>query len=218
MLPGFPMDGGRVLRAAIWSISGQYERATRVAAGGGSLIAYFFIALGIYMAFFKRDWIDGLWIAFIGMFLLTAARSAIVQLATRRAFVARHVIDIMEHVPYCVSPAMSVRALVDGPILQHGLITFVVEDAGTLRGMVTLNDVKAVPREEWDSTPLQSVMIPAQDLVALRALDSLQRAMELMDERGIHQAPVVEGDRVIGIVTRDGLLRILRTELEFGPR
>jgi len=218
MVPGFPLDGGRVLRSLMWTASGRFEWATRVAASIGSFIAYFFIAVGIYLAFFHQSFVNGLWIAFIGWFLLTAARSSVAQLATRRAFTSLTVVDAMEQLPLRVSPAMSVQALVDGPVLQHGLVTFIVEDQSILRGMVTLQEVKATPREEWPNTPLQSIMIPANDLVVVEPHVSLQAVMDAMDERGVSQMPVVEDDRVVGIVTREALLRIVRNQLEFGTR
>jgi Zn-dependent protease/CBS domain-containing protein len=218
MIPGFPLDGGRVLRSAVWAASGRFEQATRVAAAFGSFVAYFFIALGIYIAFFQHLLINGLWTAFIGWFLLMAARSSVVQMATRRAFSGHKVVDVMEQIPYRVSPAMSVQALVDGPILQHGLVTFIVEDDGVLRGLVTLQEVKATPREEWPNTPLQTIMVPAKDLVVVEPHVTLLQVMEAMDERGVNQMPVVDGDRVLGIVTREGLSRILRTQMEVGNR
>jgi Zn-dependent protease len=218
MIPGFPLDGGRVLRSVVWAISGRFEQATRVAAGFGSFVAYFFIALGIYVAFFQHLLVNGLWTAFIGWFLLMAARSSVVQIATRRAFVGHQVADVMEQIPFRVLPGMSVQSLVDGPILQHGLVTFIVEDNGILRGLVTLQDVKATPREEWLNTPLQTIMVPARDLVVVEPHVTLLKVMEAMDERGVSQMPVVDGDRVLGIVTREGLLRILRTQMEFGEK
>lgn len=218
MVPGFPLDGGRVLRSVVWAGTGRFDQATRWAAGVGTLIAYSFIAFGIYIIFVLQSPFNGLWMAFIGWFLLMAARSSVVQLTTRRAFSGHRVADIIEPIPYRVSPAMSVQALVDGPILQHGHVTFVVEDDGVLRGIVTLQEVKALAREEWPNTPLQSIMIPTSDLVVVEAHVSLQQVMEVMDERGINQMPVADGDRVLGIVTRDGLLRVLRTQMELGMR
>jgi len=218
MIPGFPLDGGRVLRSVVWAVSGRFDQATRIAAGFGSFIAYFFIATGIYVAFFRQLFIQGLWTTFIGWFLLMAARSSVVQLATRRVFASLKVADVLEEIPMRVSPAMSVQALVDGPILQHGFVAFIVEDDGILRGMVTLQEVKAMPREEWPNTPLQTIMIPAGDLVVVEPSISLLTVMGAMDERGISQMPVVEEDRVVGIVTREGLLRVLRNQMEFGSK
>lgn len=218
MIPGFPLDGGRVLRSAVWAVSGRFEGATRIAAGIGSFIAYFFIAMGIYLAITHKPFINGLWIAFIGWFLLTAARSSVVQLVTRRAFAGLQAQDIMEQIPYRVSPAISVQALVDGPILQHGHRSFVVEDGSVLRGLLTLHEVKATPRHQWENTPLQSIMVPARDLVVVQPHASLQAVTETMDERRINQMPVVDGDRVIGIVTRERLLHVMRNQLELGAR
>ncbi|MCX8038551.1 MAG: site-2 protease family protein [Candidatus Sumerlaeia bacterium] len=218
LIPGFPLDGGRVLRSLIWALSGKFEMATRVAAGFGFFVAYFFIALGIYIAFFENMLVNGLWTAFIGWFLLMAARSSVVQLASRRALAGHRVLDILEPIPYRVSPAMSVQALVDGPILQHGHTLFVVEDDGVLKGIVSLSDVKTTPREEWPVTPLQRIMTPAAELVVVEPHESLQTVKETMEERGLAQMPVVEGDRVLGLVTRDGLLRVLHNEMEFGGR
>jgi len=217
MVPGFPLDGGRVLRSILWALSGRFEQATRIAANVGSFIAYFLIALGIFLIF-KNQFIQGVWIAFIGWFLLTAARSSVVQLVTRQVFSNLRVADIIEQIPYRISPAISIQALVNGPILQHGHRTFVVEDNGVLLGLVTLHEIKATPREEWAVTPVQSIMIPARDLVVVEPTVSLETVVATMDERGVNQMPVVEGDRVIGMVTREGLLRVLRNQLDLGIR
>jgi CBS domain-containing protein len=103
-------------------------------------------------------------------------------------------------------------------MLQHGHVTFFVEDNGILRGLVTLQQIKALPREEWLNTPLQTIMIPSGDLVVVEPHVSLQQVMDTMDERAISQMPVVDGDRVIGMVTREGLLRVLRNAMELGTR
>jgi CBS domain-containing protein len=218
MIPGFPLDGGRVLRSAIWAVTGRMEGATRVAAGVGSFIAYMFIMLGFYLLIFHQLLINGIWMVAIGMFLLWAARSSVVQMTTRRIFSTLRVSDVVEPSPPRVQADMSVQELVDTQILQHGHRLFFVEDGGSLQGMVTLQEVKATARHDWPVTPVRSIMIPASELVVAEPHVSLQTVMRTMDEKGIGQMPVIQGDRVIGVITREVMHRILRTQLELGGR
>lgn len=218
MVPGFPLDGGRVLRSAIWAVSGRFDLATRVAAGMGTLIAYFFIAGGIYLAVIQNVVVDGIWIVCIGFFLLFAARGSVIQMTTMRAFAGLRVGDVMEGIPVRVSPAISVKTLVEGPLLHQGLRTFFVEDNGVMRGLVTMDQVKATPREEWETTPLQTIMIPAQQLVIVEPHVPLQTVTMAMEERGIDQVPVVDDNRVVGMISREGIMRVLRNRLELGTR
>ena len=218
MIPGFPLDGGRVLRSAVWAVSGRFDLATRVAAGMGVFIAYFFIAGGLYVAFFLGRTLDGVWIACIGAFLLFAARRSVMQLATVRAMEGLCARDILEPNPLRVSAGMSVRSLVDGPVLRQGFRTFIVEDNGTMRGLITMNEIKATQRDEWDVTPLQSIMIPAHRLAVAEPDAPLQVLMSTMEARGLEHIPIVDGDRVVGMVSRDGVMRVLRNRMELDPR
>jgi Zn-dependent protease/CBS domain-containing protein len=218
MVPGFPLDGGRVLRSIVWGVTGRFDRATRIAASIGALIAYGLIALGIFLAIGMQLLLNGIWIAFIGGFLLMAARSSVAQLSARQILAGLRVGDVMERLPHRVSPGLSVQSLVEGPILHQGLNTFLVEADGMLRGLITLNEVKSTPQDEWPSTPLQSIMVPLRDLVVVEPNVPLERLRETMDERGLDQLPVVDNDQVVGMVSREGLARVLHNRAELFRR
>jgi Zn-dependent protease/CBS domain-containing protein len=216
MIPGFPLDGGRVLRSIIWKITGSLEQATRVAAMGGQIVAYFFIALGIFLVFVTGEFVGGLWMAFIGWFLLRAAQGSVTHMALRNAIEGVRAGDVADtNVPY-VSPAKSVKALVDEYVLFHGLHRFLVFDGDTIRGMVTLHDIKNVPREEWPYTSVQAILVPTERLYTVRPGDSLDRVMELLDQHALNQVPVVENGVFYGLVTRETIVRLLRSRMEFG--
>ena len=215
LIPGFPLDGGRVLRSIVWAVTNSFERATRVAAGAGQIIAYFFIALGIFRALFLQNFVGGLWMAFIGWFLLNAARSSLSQLSIRQEFIGVRAGDILDvSTPY-VAPNMSVQQLVDNYVLGHGRHRFLVFDGLRLRGLITLADIKDLPREDWAMTSLQAVMVPCEKLVAITRSETLEHVMQLMDENDVNQLPVVEGGTFYGMVTREGIVRLLRARVEF---
>ena len=215
MLPGFPLDGGRVLRSIVWKVTGDFEKSTRVAGGVGQLVAYFLIILGV-IGFFGGQFVNGIWLAFIGWFLLKAAQGSVAQVALRQILGGVKASDIMDtNAPY-VSPAMSVQQLVDDYVLHHGLHRFLVYDGSQLRGLVTLTDIKHVPREEWQTTSLQAIMRPCEQLHTVRPQESLERVMQRMDEYGVNQLPVVESGVFYGLVTRETIVRLLRSRMEVG--
>lgn len=215
LIPGFPLDGGRVLRSIIWAVTQSFSRATRWAAGAGQLIAYFFIALGIFRVLFHQQIVGGLWMAFIGWFLLNAARSSVAQMTVREQFVGVRALDVLDTTTPYVPPNMSVQQLVDQYVLQHGRHRFLVFDGDVLRGLVTLTDIKNIPREEWPYMSLQGAMVPCERLLAVRPQETLERVMQLMDENDVNQLPVVQDGIFYGMVTREGIVRLLRTRVEF---
>ncbi len=216
MLPGFPLDGGRVLRSIVWKYTGDFDRSTRIAGTVGQVVAYLLILYGVFRFFGYKDFVGGIWLAFIGWFLLKAAQGSIAQVALRQVLGGVKAADIMDiSTPY-VSPAMSVQQLVDDYVLHHGLHRFLVFDGDQLRGLVTLTDVKQVPREDWHTTSLQAIMRPCEQLHTVRPQESLERVMQRMDEYGVNQLPVVEQGIFYGLVTRETIVRLFRSRMEFG--
>lgn len=215
MLPGFPLDGGRVLRAGIWGVTGNFTRATRIAALAGSGIAWLLILWGAAQILFYDLLVNGLWMGFLGWFLLTAARGSVARLETDRVLDRFRVGDIMRTDLIRVSPDEIIERFVQEYVLRTGeRCQLVTDDNGNLLGLVTLHEVKAVPREAWPTTRLRDVMIPWERLRTTTVDASLMDALDLMNSAGINQLPVVEGTTLRGIITRADLLRRLAVHLE----
>ena len=216
LIPGFPLDGGRVLRSIIWMVSGNYSRATRIATLTGRVIAYLFIVGGIVVAFVTHEWFTGLWLAFIGWFLENAAASSyreVLQRDALRNFTAR---DVMITSNPFLSRRLTVEQLVLDCVLSAGRHTFIVAEEGRLEGMVTLHNIKSVPRERWGDTLVEEIMIPADKLKIAHPEQRALSLLDQMDEEDVNQIPVVEKGAVIGMVARSSLIHFLRTRAELG--
>jgi Zn-dependent protease len=211
-VPGFPLDGGRVLRGIVWAITGSFTRATSVAAASGTLIAYTLIVLGIVAALGAGQIIGGLWLAFIGWFLLSAARSSVGQLVVERILSRVRGDEVTESIAEaCVSGSETVADLASEAVLRHGLRTFyVVDRAAQLRGLVTLRELAAVPAAERARVRVEEVMVPVGRLSVLHPSETAWAAMRRMAERGVNQLPVVADGRLLGAVTRERLLRLVQ--------
>ena len=170
--------------------------------------------LGIWVAL-SGNFFGGLWIGFIGWFLLTAAQSTILQVSMRDALSGTTARDVMVSECLILPGSTSVADLVENHLLRTGGRCAMVRDGDRLRGLVTLHEIKQVPREEWSRTPLQSVMVPKERLSTVPPDTPLEAVLQLMSTENIHQIPVVEDGRLLGVVGRDRLLSLVRTRLEF---
>lgn len=219
LIPGFPMDGGRVFRALMWRFSGNYQRSTQIATRTGQGVAYAFILGGILIVFlhpFGLSWLSGLWIAFIGWFLQGAASTSYRQMQWREALHGLTASQMMTTDYLTVPPDITVKELVQEYVMPKGHHLFLVTEDEKLKGILTLQNIKSVPRQKWDTTRLEKIMVPASRLkVASPEQDGLSVAEE-MDENEINQMPVASKGRLIGLVTRDNLMRFLRTRAELG--
>jgi CBS domain-containing protein len=227
MIPGFPLDGGRVFRAVVWRATGSYGRSTRIATVVGRVIAYIFIFGGLSIAFisflvsffsqiFNLPWFEGMlfngiWIAFIGWFLENAASASYRQEQWREAMQRFTVAEVMTTDYLIVPPDMTVAQMVQQYIVPSGRRFFILADEGRLHGMITLPNIKSLPQHKWATTPVRDIMTPADKLRAVSPSQDAWTVMAQMDEANINQMPVVSGTRVIGLVARDDLIRILRT-------
>lgn len=217
LIPAFPMDGGRVLRALLWRFRGDQFGATRGAAVVGRLFGYLLIAVGVWWAF-TGD-LSGLWLALIGWFLSNAAGASVVQMSVQRSLAGVKVRDVMEAEPASVSPNETVADLVNERLIRGDSRSFLVRhDDGGLAGIVTLSDVRQVAREDWPAARVTDIMTRYNDLARVGPDDELQGALELLQEREVNQLPVVEEDgrTVVGLLTRAGILRLVDTRLKLG--
>ncbi|HTV66080.1 MAG TPA: site-2 protease family protein [Bryocella sp.] len=213
MIPGYPLDGGRVLRAIIWWINGNAVRATELAARIGQVIAVLFIFFGLYQFFVGRNF-GGLWIAFIGWFLLDAARSSYVQVEFMEVLRGRKVADLMDRNCPVVEAHLSVEDFVHQYLLNSGRRCFVVMQDNRLVGLITPNEVRHVERDRWPQTSIQSVMRPLNRLRTVTPETPVVEALQMMGSEDVNQLPVISGGQLQGIVSRGNIMGFLRTHAE----
>ena len=215
LVPGFPLDGGRIFRAALWHMTGSLTKATRIAAGSGQAIGYAFIFFGIWTAF-AGNWFSGLWLAFIGWFLMNAAQESVLQLSIRSALSGLRAEDIMARDCPTVPGQLTLADLVHEHILRTGRRCFLVSQNGRLEGLVTLHQVKAVPQARWEDSFVVQAMTPIDRLYAVAPETPILDVLGGMEQHDVNQVPVTQDDRLLGMITRDHLLRVLYANLELG--
>ena len=215
LIPGFPLDGGRVLRSIVWRLTGNLRQATRVAALTGQIIAYLLILLGIWI-FFAGDILGGIWFGFIGWFLLSAAQSANAQGMLTSVLSGVTVGEVMNPKPATVPADISLQQLVDAYFLPGGLRYALVMQADHLVGLMTLGDIRHIPREQWGQVPVSTAMIPLSRLHVVTPQQSLSDVLPLMAGRDVNQLPVLENDALVGILSRDAIVHYLEVRRSLG--
>jgi len=212
LVPGFPLDGGRALRAILWGVSGDMVSATRWASRGGQAFAWLLILAGIGMIFglrvpvFGGGLINGLWLAFIGWFLNNAALASYRQLLVRESLEHVPVSRLMQTRLTAVPPELSLASLVDDVMSPSGQRAFPVEDDGRLLGVVFVGDLNRVDRRAWHQTAVRSVMIPAESLITIGPARDAMEALGTLGEYNVNQLAVVENGRLLGLLRREDLL------------
>jgi len=209
LIPGYPLDGGRVLRAILWWFSKSQVRATQAASQVGQAIAVLFILLGLYRFFLGANF-GGLWTAFIGWFLLDAARSSQAQLELMTELRDRRVGDLIERDCAVIEGAMSLKEFIDEHLLRTGRRCFIVMQDERIGGLLTPSDVRKVRREDWERTSVQSVMRPLDKLHTVSSDTPALAALELMTREDLNQLPVVSDGHLDGIFSRAQVLRYLQ--------
>jgi Zn-dependent protease/predicted transcriptional regulator len=213
MIPGFPLDGGRVLRAVIWWVTGDANRSTRIAARVGQLVAFGFILLGIWR-FFSGEGFGGLWITFIGWFLLDAARASGTQVEIAERLTGVKVGDVMAQQFPIVDSNSNLQTFVQEHLLPTGHRCFVVTEQGRPAGIITPHEVKAVDRARWPYTTAGDVMLPLEGLRTVSPERPVAEALEVMAREDVNQMPVVQQGRLAGIISRGHIVRVLQTRAE----
>lgn len=212
LLPGFPMDGGRVLRSIIWYFTGNLRRSTSIAAIFGQAIAYIMIFVGIAGPLFLND-LSLIWFVLLGWYLLRAAQAEYQQVLYHEALEGVPVSEIMTPNPETVSPNMSVQDLVQQHFLKHNWVAYPVVENGNVKGMVTLKGIQNLPRSEWSTTPVSAIMRPISSDIVTRPdaqiLDILTRLVTKAEGRML----VMQDDRLVGIVTETDVTRTLIRKL-----
>ncbi len=209
MIPGYPLDGGRVLRSVAWWITGKMDRATRIASRVGQGVAFLFILYGLYR-FFVGENFGGLWLAFIGWFLLDASRSSYVQVELMEGLRGRRVAELMERDCASVDGYLSMRDFVDEYLLHSASRCFLVVQGQQPVGIITPVETRKVPRDTWEQTSVQSVMRPLSQLPTVGPDTPAIKALELMGRNNIAQLAVVSDGKLQGIFSQTQVLRFLQ--------
>lgn len=217
LIPAFPLDGGRMLRALLWKWKGSLRQATRISSRIGAGFGLLLIAVGVAQAVFLNDFGSGMWLFLLGLFLRNAAQMSYQQLLLRRAFEGEPVARFMQTDPVTVPRHISVSDLVSEYIYRHHFKMYpVLDDAGRLVGCVTTRQVKELPREEWDRTTVGALASRCSPENTVRPETDAMQALSAMSRSGVSRLMVTDGERLLGILTLKDLLKFfsLRMELE----
>jgi len=213
MIPGYPLDGGRVLRAILWWMTGNGDRATQFAAKTGQFVGMGFIALG-FLSFLGGGGLGGLWFVLIGWFLLQAAGSSLMQLRVGSLLRGLRVRDVMSEDCPAVSGNLGLQEFVDEWVLKTGRRCFLVVDDHHVAGLITTHEVRSVDRSRWPFTPVREAMRPIDEVHSLPPDVAALKALEMMGREDVNQLPVMENGRLKGIVSRRHLLHVLHARSE----
>ena len=214
LLPGFPLDGGRVLRSILWRRSGSVTQATRGAARGGQLVAIAMIAFGLVRVFSGN--LGGLWLAAIGWFLYQAAGASASGVVMRRLLRGLNAGDLMSPDPVTIPARITLTEAVDHYFLRYDHSAFPVDDEGVSTGLLTLRAVRQVPRDQWDFIQVWRAMTALEDLHCVPADLPMDAVLEQLQSEEIDRVLVMDGDRVLGIISPRDVARWVHRSEELG--
>jgi Zn-dependent protease/CBS domain-containing protein len=215
LIPGFPLDGGRVLRALVWKLTGSLQKATHTAATAGQIAAFGFIGFGIFMVI-SGQLFNGLWLVFIGWFLQNAASSAYLQVNIQQALAGLKVGQVMSRNLVTIDHLTPVSQLVEEKVIGLNQQTFFVERSGEIVGMLSVQDILRVNRSKWRFTTAQQIMRPILSTNNVEAEMDLMTALQKMDYAQVNQISVFESGYPVGILSRDQVIKYARMRAELG--
>jgi Zn-dependent protease/predicted transcriptional regulator len=208
LIPGFPLDGGRVLRSILWGRSQNLRSATKTASNIGRAIGFIFIFIGIFLIF-QGNWFNGLWLAFIGWFLENAAVGSYRQLALQDMLHGHVASEIMTRDCLTVPANISIERLINEHMLTSGRRCFPVVDDNHVVGLVTIHNVRAIPRDQWNMKTVREAMTPFENLKWIKPDTDLSNVIQILAEDDINQVPVVQDHNVVGMISRDNILSFI---------
>jgi Zn-dependent protease/CBS domain-containing protein len=215
LVPGFPLDGGRLFRAILWKRSGDIRSATRLASNFGRGFAILLIVIGLLMIFVMSDY-AGAWLVLIGIFLQQAAAGSYQHVLVRKALAGVKVRETMSTEAVYVNPSLTLDVLVESFFFRYRFTSFPVVEGERLVGIVDMGQVKQVPREQWHLTNTSDVMTPSSEESVVHPDDEAVEALAKMIKGGFGMLPVVVGDRLTGILTRSDIMALLRMKTDLG--
>jgi Zn-dependent protease/CBS domain-containing protein len=209
LIPGFPLDGGRVLRSAIWRATGSFARATRIASMSGQAVGWLLVALGV-VSLLAGNLAGGIWFAFIGWFLVQAARASYQELQLRHMLRGVEAEDVMARDLLRIPPELSLQDAVDDYFMRYDHGAFPVEEQGRTIGLLTLRGVRRVPKDQWSSQRARDLMVPLGDQVVVAPDARMDDVLGKLQDSEAGRVLVVQDGEVVGIITSSDLTRWLR--------
>jgi Zn-dependent protease/CBS domain-containing protein len=209
LIPGFPLDGGRLLRAAIWKGTGNLKKATYVASRVGGIIGIVFVIIG-FLGVFKGSFIFGLWMVMIGFFLRQASSASYFQVVVDGALKGFKVRDAMREDFVAVPADISVQDLVDDYVFKHHLDCYPVAEGRVLKGLVAVEDIKSIPRRLWAATRIGDVMRKDVESLSVHPDDDLAGVLRKSVGLRCGHLPVVEANEIVGVVTRTDIVEAMK--------
>jgi len=216
LIPGFPLDGGRVLRSIIWGATGNLVKATNIAGRVGLVFGWGLIGVGLFQIL-TGNFLGGIWIAFIGWFLSSAAESSRQGTTAQEYLKGFKVKDVMTPNPQTIGPGATVLEVVQGIFSQYHRRAVPVARDGKLVGIVTLTNIRGLPQEKWAITPVEAIMTKAP-LQCVSPEDDLARAMAMIAEQDVNQVLVCTDGGLVGIISRADIIRHLQYTQELRMR
>lgn len=216
LVPGFPLDGGRVLRSFLWYVLDDLRRATHIVSWMGQMFAFFLIFGGFYLLFFTRVLLNGIWFIFLGWFLHQAATASYEQVVVRGTLQGVRVADIMTSEVRTVDGSINLVELVNEYFMRYKHGRFPVFDNGKLFGIVTLHEVRDVPREKWSETKVKEITPPLSSKHTISSGETAEEAMIRMGEENVGHLLVIGDGELVGIVTKSDLIGVIQMRRGLG--
>jgi CBS domain-containing protein len=222
LIPGFPLDGGRIVRSALWAVTGNLKKATRWASWMGQAVAWILIFAGISMLFgayvpvLGSGFVNGIWIMFIGWFLQNAAVQSYRRIVVEDILEDVSVKQMMDTDVPMVKASSSVQTLIDNYLMKTNHRAFVVSDDDKMVGLVTIDDIRKVKAEARPQTIIGSIMTPSEKLIVIAPEEGASDALQRLQSEDIRQLPVVTGDKIVGLLRRKDIVRWLQLQSQFG--
>src|SRR6266536_490729 len=209
LVPGFPLDGGRLLRSAIWKATGSFGRATRIASLAGQAVGWLLVAGGVAMLL-AGNLAGGIWLAFIGWFLVQAARASYEELQLRHLLRGVEARDVMASNLLRIPPDLTLQDAVDDYFMRYAHGAFPVEEQGRTIGLLTLRGVRRVPREQWPAHRVRDHLVPLGDQVVVAPDARMDAVLGKLQDGEAGRVLVAQDGEVVGIITPSDLTRWLR--------
>lgn len=216
LIPGFPLDGGRVFRALVWGITGNAVKGMQWATAGGKIVAYLLMLSGAMIALQTGMVLNGLWLMAIGWFLIAVAESS------KQSYFMEHLAsnvtvgDVIQREVPTIGVDKTILYWIDERMLLTGQRACLVTEDDQTVGLVTLSDVVKCPREQWPHTPVGRIMTPIERLYMVTPANSALEVLHIMRLHSVNQVPVTDGEKIVGWIDREHILKILQLHVETG--
>lgn len=211
LIPGFPLDGGRVLRGVLWALTGSLSKATRIAGNIGRVIGFIFLGVGGVMMLLTGDFVNGIWLGFIGLFLQNAARSEMQVQRIRDMLTGRTVSQVMERNFSTIPGSVTVQQLMDAHLVGLSRRTFAVTENDDVVGLLSADNIRSISRDQWPFTPVSQIMKPLKDGEPIAPDTELWPALRQMELQNVGQLPVMADGQLMGLLRREDVVKFLNT-------